>query len=314
MAEGELVNRRIGRKLLPRTRAPGLLALTMAVAVALLVALQPMPRARAQGFLSNFNKAEQRQEDVKTAGIIAHRGARMPLNLHFKNARGQTVTLGQYFNHTRPAILMLVYFRCPYLCGKALIGVTQLINKVGLKLGHDYTIVTVSFDPTDTPAMATQKKNALVPLIKPSLRKYAANWHFLTGNRANIHQLTSTIGFRYEYFAAAKIYNHSAGIFIMTPGGKLSQFLSGVSYNPTTVKISLLKAGHGKIGSFLDQALAFCCSWNPNASKYGPAVQHLIELVGGGTVVGMVALIGGLLLWERRHKKRNIVIASGAVT
>lgn len=301
---------RSGHRRFTHAIARGLLALGLTA----VIALTPTPRARAQGFLSHFNRAQQRQENIKTAGIIAHRGARMPLNLHFKNARGQTVTLGRYFNHTRPAIFMLVYFRCPYLCGKSLIGLTQLINKVGLKLGHDYNVITVSFDPTDTPAGATQKKNALVPLLKPSARKYAAHWHFLTGNRSNIHQLTATIGFRYEYFAAAKIYNHSAGIFIMTPGGKLSQFLSGTSYNPTTVKISLLKAGHGKIGSFLDQALAFCCSWNPAASKYGPAVQHLVELVGGGTVVGMLVLIGGLLLWERQHKKRHIILASGAVS
>lgn len=266
--------------------------------------------ARGQGFLSHMNHSQDRQYLFQKAGNVPHRGASIPLHVPLVDSHGQTVTLSQYFNNKRPAILMLVYYHCPYLCGTVMNSVANVANHISLLPGSDYNIVTISFDPTDTPAVAAQRKAVYTSVLKPLPRAGAGAWHFLTGTANNVHQIAATLGFRYQYIAVTKQYNHSAGIFIMTPKGKLSQFLSGAVYNPTTVKIALIKAGHGKIGSFLDQAIVYCCAFDPNTGKYTAIVWHIMQFVGIGTLLGLVALIGGLLLWEKRRKR---IKTTGAV-
>jgi len=242
---------------------------------------------------------------LEGVGFDQRLNAQVPADLTFRDETGQTVWLRDYFGD-RPVILVLAYYRCPMLCTQVLNGLARALLDVPLEPGTDFSIVTVSFDPRDTPELAAAKKKTYVERYgRPGAE---AAWHFLTGEQEAITRLTEAVGFRYRYDATNDQFAHASGIMVLTPGGKIARYFYDISYSPRDLRLGLVEASEGRVGSPTDQVLLFCFHYDPNEGKYGAAVMNLVRLGGVLTVLA----IGGLVLVLRRQERRKARAAGAA--
>jgi protein SCO1/2 len=235
---------------------------------------------------------------LREVGFDQRRGDEVPLELVFRDEAGRPVRLGEYF-HGKPVILVLAYYRCPMLCTQVLNGLVQALMDVTLEPGKDFEIVTVSFDPRETPELAAAKKDTYV-------RRYGRagaeeGWHFLTGDTEPIRQLTEAAGFHYTYDARNDQFAHASGILVLTPAGRISRYFYDIRYSPRDLRLGLVEASDNRIGSKVDQILLFCFHYDPEEGKYGLVVMNFIRLGGLVTVVSLGLLVLGLRRAERRR-------------
>lgn len=236
---------------------------------------------------------------VKGVGIAQNLNENVPLDLKFRDESGATVELGDYFGE-KPVLLALVYYECPMLCSMILNGVLRSMNALSFDAGNEFEIVTVSFDPEETPALAAEKKQTYVEQYG---REGAEDgWHFLTGEESQIQKLTQAVGFNYKKDPESGEYIHASGIMVLTPQGKLSRYFYGVEYPSRDLRLALIEASDEKIGSAVDQILLYCYHYDPTTGKYGVVIMNVIRLLGTATVVILVAFIGVMLLRDRRNK------------
>ena len=215
---------------------------------------------------------------LQGVGIDQRLDQQVPLDLIFRDETGRQVPLATYFQRGKPVLLALVYYRCPMLCTQILNGVASSLKAVSLNPGQDFEIVSVSFDPKDTPEIAAPKKQMYT-------RRYgrpntANGWHLLSGDEANIKALTSAVGFRYKYDAATDQYAHASGIMLLTPEGRLARYFYGVEYAPRDIRLGLVEASKNMIGNPVDQILLFCYHYDPATGKYGAVVMNLVRFAG----------------------------------
>ena len=218
----------------------------------------------------------------------------LPLDLVFRDESGQEVKLGQYFGQ-KPVVLALVYYDCPMLCTQVLNGMVTSFRVLPFQIGKEFDVVTVSFDPRETSALAASKKKVYVNYLPAKMQTGAANgWHFLTGDEANIAKLTDAVGFRYHYDEATKQFAHASGIMVATPHGKLSRYFYGIEYAPRDLRLGLIESSANKIGSPADQLLLYCYHYDPATGKYGAAVMKIMRIAGVITVLAIVAMLFAL--------------------
>jgi protein SCO1 len=237
---------------------------------------------------------------LQGVGIDQNLNAQVPLELAFKDDNGQTVRLGQYFRD-RPVVLALVYYECPGLCDRILGGISEAMRQISLKVGSDYDVVAVSFNPKETWELAHAKKANYIEQFGPNARAGAnEGWHFLTGDQASIKVLADTVGFHYKYDEDTKQFVHASGIMILTPEGKISKYFYGVAYKPRDFRLGLVEASSDKIGTVADQVLLFCCQYDPTTGKYGLAITRVIRVLGTGTALMLFGFVFVMLRRERR--------------
>lgn len=235
-------------------------------------------------------------------GIDQRLDVAVPLDLTFLDETGRSVALRDYFRG-RPVILTLVYYECPMLCTEILNGLVGSLRVLSFNAGDQFDIITVSFNPRDTPALAAAKKAAyLERYARPGA---ARGWHFLTGDAASINALTQAVGFRYVYDPRTDQYAHAGGIMVLTPRGKISRYFYGIEYAPRDLRLGLVEASANKIGSPVDRLLLLCYHYDPAQGKYGAVVINFIRLGGGLTILGLVGFIFISLRrdWKQRHWK-----------
>jgi protein SCO1/2 len=237
-------------------------------------------------------------------GIDQRLDAQAPLNLVFKDEAGRSLPLSTYFSGNKPVVFTLVYYRCPMLCSEILNGLEGSLKAVSLDPGKDFEVVAVSFDPKDTPEIAASKKASY-------LRRYnrpnsANGWHFLTGDEANIKALTDAMGFHYKYDAATDQFAHASAVMILTPAGRLSKYFYGVEYAPKDIRLGLVEASAGKIGTPVDQILLFCFHYDPATGKYGAITMNALRVVGASFVLICGAVLAIAFRRESRAQKLNV--------
>jgi protein SCO1 len=221
----------------------------------------------------------------------------LPLDLMFRDEDGRAVRLGDYFGR-RPVVLAFVYYECPMLCTQVLNGLLSSMSVLDETVGRDFDVVTVSFDPRETPVMAAGRKQAYLDRYK---REGASNgWHFLTGEAEAIEALTAAAGFRYAWDEASQQFAHASGIVVLTPEGRLSRYFLGIEYSPRDLKFALMESSDGRIGSLVDQVLLFCYHYDPATGTYGLIVMNTVRLAGAATVV---ALMGFVVVTLRRDAR-----------
>ncbi len=244
---------------------------------------------------------------LNDVGIDQKLNEQLPLDLVFRNENGEAVRLGDYFGK-RPVVLSLVYYQCPMLCNQVLNGMVTSFRVMAFQPGQQFEVVTVSFDPRETPALAAAKKNTYVNYL-PEARRQAATegWHFLTGDDANIKRLTNAVGFRYHFDEATNQFAHASAIYVTTPQGKLARYFYGIEYAPRDLRLGLIEAAENKIGSRVDQLLLYCFHYDPATGKYGAAVMNIMRL---GGVVTLIAVVG-LLLGLRRRGSSQVDLRAG---
>ncbi len=225
---------------------------------------------------------------LKNVGLDQKLNHQIPLNLQFRDERGDAVTLGQYFDG-KPVILALVYYQCPLLCTQVLDGLLNSVQHISLQMGKDYRILTVSIDPRDDPTDALEKHRLFTGEYGRDLT--GEGWHFLTGQNLQIHELADAVGFRYAYDSQSGQYAHPSVIMVLTPSGKISQYFYGIVYPPRDLRLALVQASGEKIGNPVDAFLLLCCSYDVTTGRYGLIISRVIKVAAGLTVLGLALLI-----------------------
>jgi protein SCO1/2 len=226
--------------------------------------------------------ASMRPPGLKNVGIQQNLNGQIPPDLVFRDETGKTVRLGDYFGQ-KPMILSLVYYRCPMLCGEVLSGLSSALKVLNFNVGDEFTVLTVSFDPKDTPEIGAAKKAEYMERYgRPGA---AQGWHFLTGPQTSIDALTNAAGFQYQYDPKTEQFAHSTAIMILTPEGKIAQYYYGVEYAPKDLRLGLIQASENKIGTLTDQILLYCYHYDPTTGKYGAMISRILQLSAMATVL-----------------------------
>jgi len=220
----------------------------------------------------------------------------IPLDLEFRDETGAAVQLSTYFDK-KPVILAMVYYECPMLCTLVLNGLVKSLRAVPFRSGKDFDVVIVSIDPGETPQLAAQKKKSLLETYHNGSPD---GWHFLTGKEPQIKRLADTIGFGYAYDAKRDEYAHAAFITVVTPAGRLSRYFFGIEYSSKDVRLALVEASEGRIGSLVDQLLLLCYHYDPSNGQYTVMTLNLMRAGGAITLVVLAGWILNRLRKERR--------------
>jgi len=235
---------------------------------------------------------------LSKVGITQNLSAQIPPDLLFRDETGKTVRIGDFFGK-KPIVLSLVYFDCPALCTEVLNGELRTMRAISLDLGKDFNAVTVSFEPKDTPALAKAKRDVYTGQYgRPEA---ADHWHFLTGDQQSIDALTNAVGFRYAYDSSIRQYAHAAAILVLTPDGRIDRYFYGVQYPARDVRLGLVEASEGKIGTLTDHALLYCYQYDPMTGKYGIVIMNVLRAAGGLTVLILGIFMTVMFLRERKR-------------
>lgn len=228
-------------------------------------------------------------------GFETRFGKRAPLDARLLDEQGRAVRLGDYFRAGRPVVLVMAYFECPMLCSMVLNGATESLRATGLAPAEDWEMVVVSIDPRDTPERAAAKKASYVKALNRP--RAAEAMHFLTGREEEIYRVARGVGFRYEYDPVSKQYAHAGGAIVLSPDGTISRYFYGVDFDPRDLRLGLVEAADGKVGTAGDQLLLLCYHYDPQKGTYGAAVMRAMRVGGALTV----ALLGISLVAMRRR-------------
>jgi protein SCO1/2 len=272
----------------------------LAAGLLLLAAYCTPPDARAQyaqppvGPMPTGNSTEV----LKKVDIEQKLDSQIPLGLRFRDEVGREVALGDYFKTGKPVVLTLVYYECPMLCNQVLNGEVGAFQTLSFTPGKEFEAVTVSFDEREGPELAAKKKETY---LKRYRREGSdAGWHFLTGDKASIDALAQAVGFRFVWDEQSQQFAHASALMVATPQGRLSHYFYGIEYSPKDLRLALVEASEGKIGSPVDSLILYCYHYDPAAGKFAP-VMGVLRAAGVLTVLGVVAL----LLYLRRVTRRR---------
>jgi protein SCO1/2 len=238
--------------------------------------------------------------DTEGIGITEHLGDQLPLQLPFADERGEAVTLGDFFGDDKPVVLTLVYYRCPSICNALLNGMVYTLNDMEWSAGEEFRIVTVSFDPSETPELAEAKKRNYLSHYERETG--ADGWRFLVGEASSTEALAEAVGFAYRYEPRTGLYTHAASLMICTPDGRLSRYINDVVFEPQTLRLALTEASAGTIGTPMQRfLLKWCYTYDPGAGKYVVAAQKLMMF--GGAVMVLLVFVGLGVLWRYESKR-----------
>lgn len=232
------------------------------------------------------------------ASIAQKLNTQIPLDLQFRDENGKVVRLREYFNHGRPVLLNFVYFRCPMLCPMVLEGTTTSLTHLKFDIGREFDVITVSIDPRDKASTAREFKDRYI-------RRYgrldsAPGWHFLTAHETAIKKLTEAVGFEFTYDSRTDQFAHGAALLVLTPEGRTSRYFYGFEYKPRDLRMAIVEASEGKIGTVTDQLLLLCFHYDPVTGKYSKNAMLFARVGGVATLLGL----SGFIFWMFRHERR----------
>lgn len=268
-----------------RTRPGFALCATLLLTTASVCLAQPQTRPRPPPDL------------LQRVGFDQNLGAQVPLDASFRDASGKSVQLRELL-HGKPALLVPGYYTCRNLCGAVRAGVANAVRRSGLVPDKQFNVLLVSIDPRDSAANArTAQGND--ELVHP--RAFVAGWHYLSGAEDAIAPLMRSIGFRYLFDDRVGQYAHAAGVVLLTPQGRIAQYLFGVQFAPETLRLGLVNASRGSIGNVVDRLLLLCCDYDASTGRYTVTIDRVMQGLGIATAL---ILIGGIA-WLRRAERRR---------
>jgi protein SCO1/2 len=255
--------------------------------------------AHAQAVPSNVGPSSVTMPaQLVNVGFEPQLNAQIPLDLPFMDENGNAVQLHDYFQQ-KPVLLAFVYYGCPVLCNQVEQGVVGALKMLSFTPGRDYEVVFVSFDPRESPDMAAQKKKSALAHFGRS--ETAAAWHFLTGTTESIDAATKAANFRYNFDTKNNLFAHASGIMLLTPDGRISRYFYGVEFPGRDVRLGLVDASAGKIGTPIDHVLLFCYRYDPSTATYSASILKIIRL---GGVLTIACIVGGILIFRRRDAEQ----------
>jgi protein SCO1 len=269
---------------------------SIAVALSFFSLLLAAPFARSQAVPNNVGAASSSLPPIlKNVGFRPQLNSQMPLDLPFRDETGKEVHLGDYFHHQKPVVLAFIYYSCPMLCPQLQQGVVGALRMISFNPGRDYEVVFLSFDDRDTPEIAAEKRaTALKQFHRPET---ASGWHFLTGSKESILAATQAANFTFNFDPKSNLFAHASGILLLTPEGRISRYFYGIEFPARDLRLGLVDASEGKIGSPIDQILCYCFQYDPSTARYSLTILRVMRLGGIVTVLGLVF---GILIFRRR--------------
>lgn len=237
--------------------------------------------------------AQTQNEDVEI-GIVEHLGDTIPLDLEFFNEKNDTVTLGQLID--KPTILSFVYFDCPGLCSPLLSGVSDVISQMDMKLGDQYQAITISFNTKDTPEKAKEKK---VNFVQKISKENQDSWIYLTGSEENIQKITQAVGYKYK--PQGVDFAHPSAIIMISPKGKITRYLYGLTYLPFDVKMAVIESQKGIERPAINKILEVCFAYDPKGQTYTLQVTRIVGIL----ILGIAILVFVSLLIKGRKKSKS---------
>lgn len=285
----KILSRRHGAASRRRTRSP-FAPLSLCLLLPMLFVLGSAGIVRAEGETPADKLLESARFDQKL-------DAQVPLDLTFRDDNGKDVRFGDYFG-TTPVILVLAQYSCPNICDTVLEDLVEKMRDLRFELGKDFTVVTLSIDPHDSVALARQKRMDYLSHYGRAVN--ASSWRSLTGTQPAIEKLADAIGFRYAYDEELKQYAHPSGLVLLTPKGRISSYLYGLVYSTKDLRLGLVDASEGKIGSPLDKILLRCYHYNPITGKYTGAIMEIVRAVAAFMTLA-IGLYIVLHLWREKR-------------
>ncbi|MGZ3425768.1 MAG: SCO family protein [Polyangia bacterium] len=229
-------------------------------------------------------------------GVVEKLGERVPRDLVFRDESGKQVHLGDYVGDGKPVLIALVYYKCEMLCSLTLNGLVGALRQQSWKLGQQYRVVTVSFDPAEKPELAEKKQRGYLGMLGLMPEEHGKDWPFLTGDKANIDALSDALGFKFRWDDVNKTWDHTAAIMSLSPDGKITRYLYGVQYPPNDVRLALFEAADGKVGTTFERALLRCYAYDTSTKSYRVFAVTFLR-IGALTVLGMLVILL-TLLWR----------------
>jgi protein SCO1 len=242
-------------------------------------------------------------EDASSAAAVIEKLNDPLPEARFQDAQGNLVSLRDLVTREKPVVLTLIYYDCPMLCSMVQKGIIKALNGTELKVGRDYYGLTVSFSPRDTPREALSRQIGYLGTLGGHSGRHV-DWPFLTGSQSAIVRLADAVGFRYRWDEEAKQFEHPAVSIVITGDGRISRYLYGVDPTPQDVKLAILEAGAGKVGTALDRAVLTCFRYDPSKRKYGVYAWGVMRLGAGAAGLALFTLLG-TLWWGEYKKKRS---------
>lgn len=244
---------------------------------------------------------EETPKELKDIGIEEHLGANVDLGLVFKDENGQPITLGSLTSKHKPVLLSLAYFGCPSLCSFHLNGLNDAFKQMPAPVGQEFEFVVVSIDPRETSELAKQKREAYV---KAYGRTDSINgWHFWTGTQESVSRLASQVGFKYRWDEGEKQWAHASAAYAITPEGRISRYFYGIMFDAKMLRLSMVEASNGAIGTIVDKLTLFCFHFDPKENKYTVAAFNIMRAGGGLTAVLLAAVLVPFWLRSRRERR-----------
>ena len=231
---------------------------------------------------------------LQNVGFEPPLNGQIPLDLPFRDETGRDIQLREFFGQ-KPVVLAFVYYSCPMLCDQIQMGIVGSLRMLSFNPGRDYEVVFISFDSRDTPEIAAKKKQQdLDHFRRPET---ASGWHFLTGSQESIAAVTNAANFRFRFDEKSKTFAHTSGVLLLTPDGRISRYFYGIEYPGRDMRLGLVDASAGKIGTPIDHVLLYCYHYDPSTAKYSASILRIIRVGGILTIAGIVAAI---LIFRRR--------------
>lgn len=227
-------------------------------------------------------------EALTNAAVNERIGEMLPLELVFRNDRGEMIRLKELFDGNKPVVLSLNYSNCPMLCVMQLNGLINSLREIDLVAGRDFKIVSVSLDPAETVAQAAATKKRYIEAYEKPVE--AAGWNFLVGTAASVEQLAEAVGIQYVYIPEKKEYSHPAVFAVSMPDGRISRYHYGIEFPPQTIRLSLVEASEGKVGTTMDRFLLLCFHYDAKAGSYAPNARNLMKAGGVAAILGLLSL------------------------
>ncbi len=241
---------------------------------------------------------------LKNVAFRPELNGQVPLDTAFRDESGKSVQLGQYFHQQKPVLLAFVYYGCPMLCTQLEQGVVGSLRMLSFNPGRDYEVVFVSFDERDTPEMAAAKKNTAMDHFRR--KETAAGWHFLTGSKESIAAVTNSANFHFNFDAKNNLFAHASGIMLLTPEGRISRYFYGVEFPGRDLRLGLVDASQGKIGTPVDKMLLFCFQYDPSTARYSATILGIMRVLALMTIAGLLLMIVIYRQRDKRAARRNL--------
>lgn len=247
--------------------------------------------------------AEGLPAELEGVGISPTLGLELPKDVSLVDQDGKTVRFGEYFDGEKPVFMVFAYYSCPMLCTLVLNGALDAFKLLGKEIGRDYRVVAISFDERDTPEIAREKRTNYLRELGRALP--AREWDFLTGKKEEVERLTKAAGFTYRWDESQSQYAHAAGLYALTPDGKISRVLFGVRFETADMRLAMTDATDGRVATLAERILLFCFHYEPKQGKYVLAAQRLMKVAGAVMVIGLMTVLAAL----RRSEKRSSPLA-----